>query len=454
MHLTRLWFPSLALTLSLLASTSAQQLGRPFRFTIQVASFPEAEVAASFAARLKQAGMQPILEYANVPGRGRWTRVFVGSFESPYAARRFAEGLVARRLIVEFLIKSADEAVPTSRPSEAVLRLPSPTLNVVETLLDPAPRQTKPRVLERPSLQGSREDVGAAIPAAKPSRDLVSSLPTGRLEEFGSLLAPSPTLIPRPDPVHLACRLVCAGSAGQQGGLWLSGDVEEGLARLRWIVGDDDADLLRLHQDGRVRLEVEKLARAAGAGRVAAAASPLVVANYISANEGLLLLVQLTQGGSRYLLHIAGRAPTAGGPVVIGGSINLDNNFDSRINPYRRNGRKLTRELPPDGYDSLVAINPAARWFNLDSGSIVPVAHITFHELAEAHAKVELGLDYLRQASRDGAHNVAIEREKRLKAQRPRSSVVLTLGSNRVLKSEEEMRQFYAELSGGSGLQR
>jgi hypothetical protein len=154
--------------------------------------------------------------------------------------------------------------------------------------------------------------------------------------------------------------------------------------------------------------------------------------------------VQLTEGSQRYLLHLGRIADTRGAEVEVNGSVNLDNNYDSRINPYRRLGRKLDNERPPAGFDSMVALNPVARWFNLRENALVPVGHITFHELAEAHAKLELDLDYLGQGARPGAHNIALERERRLKAQRP-TDVVVTYGSNRVLRSEEEIKQFYSQ---------
>ena len=92
----------------------------------------------------------------------------------------------------------------------------------------------------------------------------------------------------------------------------------------------------------------------------------------------------------------------------------------------------------------MVAINPAARWLNLATSRMIPVGLITFHELAEAHAKLEMGLDYLRRGSQPGAHEVAMEREVELKAQRPRSDVVVTLGTNQVFSSEEGVRQLGA----------
>jgi hypothetical protein len=224
----------------------------------------------------------------------------------------------------------------------------------------------------------------------------------------------------------------------------LSGDIRESLARLRWIAGADGAELLVIEEDGRVRVDLSRLVRVGRGAKGGPAYSPFSIANSIYSNEGLLLLIELTHSSHKYLLHLGRTAPTAGLAVKVAGSLNMDDNFDSRINPYRKSGTKLATERPPEGFASVVALNPAARWFNLETSRLVPVGHITFHELAEAYAKVELGLDYLVQASLPGAHDLAIEREKLLKLQRPRSEVVLTLGSNRVLKSEEELRQFYS----------
>jgi len=89
----------------------------------------------------------------------------------------------------------------------------------------------------------------------------------------------------------------------------------------------------------------------------------------------------------------------------------------------------------------------------LSTHSWVPVGEITLHELAEAHAKVALGLDYLEQGANPGAHDLALERERRLKAQRPEADIVLTEGSNRVLRSQEEIRLFYAEYAADVGKQ-
>ena len=218
-----------------------------------------------------------------------------------------------------------------------------------------------------------------------------------------------------------------------KGGLWVNGDVSDALARLCWIVGPDNRHLLYVGSDNRVTLNTANLVEAANAIETASRNAPLSLASYISANEGLMLLLQITESAHRYMLHIGPQAPTADGDVANASLRNLDNNFDSRINPYRKNGVKLRNERPPEGFDSMVAINPAVSWLNLRTKLLVPPGGMAFHELAEAHAKVELGFDYLQQGSRPGAHELAIEREERLAGQRPFSDAVVTKGWNSVL---------------------
>jgi hypothetical protein len=242
--------------------------------------------------------------------------------------------------------------------------------------------------------------------------------------------------------VLLAFRSLC--NTGQGGGLWLTGDVDEGLARLRWIAGPGREDLLSADSAGRVHVDAAKLALAAGVNR-ASADAPLAAAAFITSDEGLLLLVQVTQGSKRYLLHLGKRAPTFDASVEVGSSINLDNGFDSRINPARKNRQKLGNERPPAGFDCLIAINPSAHWAKVTTGRLVPDGVVTFHELAEAYSKVEQGLQYLADSSRPGAHSIAIEREIKLQSSAARSGVVVTAGTNRVFKSEKDLAALRAQ---------
>lgn len=431
------------------------------RFTLQVASFPDKAQAERFALGLVKAGEKPAFETVEIAGRGFWTRVFVGLFTSDDAARRRGVSLLARRIISQFLIKKTDSIQALTRPRRVVTRDFQALTRTAGSGLDR--KSIAANQAGSSSLVGKR--VAASIRTEKPLasdrrgitrwflRDPVRP-PLPIAELAASRLTPgvNTETIPRPDPVSLAIKLVTGevrrspGASAQRGGLWTSGDTEEALARLRWIAGTENAELIQLDPDGRVRFDADLLAK--GAGIVEPRAQdPLRIVDYISSNEGLLLLVQLAHGRFRYLFHIGRQAPTYGKRVETSGSINLDNNADSRINPYRKNGKKLDGERPPEGFDSLIALNPAARWFNLSTNGWVQAGEIVFHEFAEAYAKLEFGLDYLDQGSRPGAHAVALAREHRLKSQRPGAGIVITTGSNRLLRTEEEIRLFTAEAS-------
>jgi hypothetical protein len=452
------------LLLVLQARSQPYDTGR--QFTLQVASFPGDASADEFIAKLKGAGERPVWGTVDLPGRGRWTRVYLGTFPSAAAARDYAESLSRRGAIKEYLIKSAREIESLGRPrtiGRGAYHGP-----YYASLADGGVNHPVRANTERKNGSGAQTAGTRPQSFAVPERGGKSSSPrqtllmNGYIETVSVLLPAARNMsldfvrldrfaIPGPDPVQLAIRLITGearadlGARKQMGGLWVTGDILDALDRLRWIVGPEDERSVAVDAGGRVTLDRKVLATAAGVDEANSNEDPLKVLDYICSNEGLLLLVQLTQSPHRYQLYVGRQAPTLGEDVLVSGSINLDNNFDSRINPYRRLGKKLDKERPPTGFDSLVAINPVARWFNLREQAIVPVGHITFHELAEAHAKLELDLDYLSEGSRPGAHNIALERERALKAQRPFSDVIVTTGSNRVLRSEAEIRQFYSQ---------
>lgn len=534
-------FFSLLMILSLCSSfVYADSEKKSAGFILQVAAFPETaeSEAENFITKLAEAGEQPIWGTVDLPGRGNWMRVFIGTFKTQIEARQYGEQLVTRRLIKEFIIKKSSEIKSLSRPRSVIrkdasrrqgnpadvaerlfdaafdgaksakqepaqaeplkqatvyplaLRLPPtevaarpptapidnpPRFNQDQT---PAPNRQTPNQLKTPpqsnpeelntrhlqSLRYAQEVSPIRKQGVRASNiSLSNNIFSGRFafaitsrDYTKSLLNLAPTVdlnaIPRADAVAVVFKLIAAQSHASTrffspGGFWLAGDTEEGLKRLQWILGTD-ADLVGIDQNNKVYLDTNLLARRAGVKKSNAADLPLKVFNYLAANEGLLLLVQLTQSQRRFQLFLGHQAVTLGGYVKIGGSVNLDNNYDSRINPHRRNRLKLDLERPPAGFDGLIAINPTARWFNLHTNKLVPDGNITFHELAEAYAKVENGYEYLPTGALPGAHQMALEREIKLKGQRPHTDLVLTLGSNRVIKSDEEWRQFSAEMGG------
>lgn len=424
--------------------------------TLQVASFPDTELANKFVVQLVKAGEHPVCATVELPGRGYWTRVFLGLFATPDAARRYGDNLKARRIIDEFLVRKTDLNQAVTRPTRVSPNSTTPTESVNKAadpkrVLSSSPSNPLIGNSSKPLAIKSNDNLDKADRAESKVLPVVRATPIAFAPPIDA------SRIPRPDPVSLAFKLIVGDlipvtDSPREGGLWVTGDMAEGLSRLQWIAGEDNAASIKLDEHGRVELDKHLLAKAAGIGATRVG-DPLQVAHYIASNEGLLLLVQLAEGNYRYLLHIGNQIPTRGRNIEISGGINLDNNYDSRINPYRKNRRKLEEERPPEGFASIVGLNPVAQWFNLSTHSWVPAGEITLHELAEAHAKVALGLDYLEQGPNPGAHGVAIERERRMKAQRPGADIVLTAGSNRVLKSQEEIRSFYAEVAADFGKQ-
>lgn len=436
-------------------------------FTLQVASFPDKAQAERFAVGLVKAGEKPALDTVEIAGRGSWTRVLVGLFTSDDAARRQGASLLTRGIISQFLIRRTDSIQALTRPRRVVTReFQAVTRNAGAGLGAKSIAAADQAGFSSPAndrlTAGMRTETQPVNYGRVITRRLLRDpvRPPLPIAEFAAFrLAPGTNidLIPRPDPVSLAFKLVTGevrrspGTPAPRGGLWISGDTTEALSRLHWIAGKENAGLIRLDPDGRVRFDTRLLAKTAGIVG-SRAQNPLRIVEYISSNEGLLLLIQLAHGRFRYLFHIGRQAPTYGKLVETTGSINLDNNVDSRINPYRKNGKKLDGERPPEGFDSLIALNPVARWFNLSTNGWVQAAEIVFHEFAEAHAKLELGLDYLDQGSRPGAHTMALVREQRLKSQRPGAGIVITTGSNRLLRTEEEIRLFTAEARASANL--
>jgi hypothetical protein len=246
-------------------------------------------------------------------------------------------------------------------------------------------------------------------------------------------------------PALLALADVAGAGMEADGGLWLSGNIAGAITYLHWVAGNQPAGLLKLDHQEKVSFDLRLLARAAGVTSESTADQRARIASFVRSDEGLRLLAELTYGSYRYLLHVGSTAPTRAGRISHFGIMNLDNQFDSRINPLRRNGQKMDKECPPEGFDSLVAIDPDVCWFNIDNRRLVPAAQMIFHELAETHARLALALDYLPQGDKPGAHDVAVDREIRLKQERP-GRLVTPVGFNLRLASRNDWLRLFLKL--------
>jgi cell division septation protein DedD len=63
------------------------------KYTVQVASFRDAGVAERFAERLRRKGYKVSVAEADIPGKGRWSRVRVGTFATKRQAREYGNTL-------------------------------------------------------------------------------------------------------------------------------------------------------------------------------------------------------------------------------------------------------------------------------------------------------------------------------------------------------------------------
>jgi RHS repeat-associated protein len=139
----------------------------------------------------------------------------------------------------------------------------------------------------------------------------------------------------------------------------------------------------------------------------------------LSKNEGAALLNDAINSKNVYDIFVGASVETLGGQLSLTPSgkrtqtmANLDNNPDET--QYRTG--KTNKDKPRKGVDDQIAINYEYR--NKHSVSttnlkLAPNWTTTFHELAEAYAKVESGKKYAE------AHQEAIDRETRLRNQRP-----------------------------------
>lgn len=460
--LSLLWLEAAAYATSLTCNAQSrshefgnQPASRDAIFTLQLSAFPSDTLAAKFAAELREAGEHPFCVQADIPGRGLWTRVLTGSFDSLQSARRYGRKLVAKGLTKSFLVRSRTEVTADSQAGTASALAASGgaiTRGVVFNgraggsgsimQLDglEMPINFLPVKLEQPT--ASRSLLEAPLSRVTATR-LSDALPADTRWDPIRYADLAPAINPEDMPLSGHFRPAPEeGPIGRKGGVWLGGDVQAALKLLRSIAGPEAASALAVDLQGRLELNLAIIRPAPAQAGGQGAAGVGEQSDYADSNEGLRLLVQLSRGTDRYQFYVGKAYSTRGGIAAVAGTMNLDCGFDSRINPRRPGLKKFDEELPPAGFDAAVALNPSARWVNVQTGRPVPLWIIAFHELAEAYSKVALGLDYLPVGYRPGAHQVAIEREVILASQRRSANLVLTTGSNMVFKSEDEMEKY------------
>jgi RHS repeat-associated protein len=183
--------------------------------------------------------------------------------------------------------------------------------------------------------------------------------------------------------------------------LAISGSIDEIKKQLADILGTDDA-AKRISYDektGSITVDLKGID--------------------LTKNEGASLLSDVIGSKSVYGLTVGSSVESLGGQLSLiptkdnaySTMANLDNNPDDRFSKG-----KTDKQKPPKGVDDQIGINYDFRDKNSESNTklkLAPNWTTTFHELAEAYAKVEGSKQYAQ------AHQAAIDRETRLRDQRP-----------------------------------
>jgi RHS repeat-associated protein len=172
--------------------------------------------------------------------------------------------------------------------------------------------------------------------------------------------------------------------------LQISGNVDEAQKQLCAVIGGDCSRISYNSETHTITVNLEGID--------------------LSKNEGASALHDVINSGSAYSLTLGSQMLTAGGLSSLNpenNPSNLDNKFDSRWPKG-----KVPQNLPPSGIDDAIGINPSVGRLDA-SGRVIPLSTRIFHELTEAFAKVDKGMQY------DDAHKDALGREATLRSQRP-----------------------------------
>lgn len=78
-------------------------------FTLQIGSYPNMDEARDQVDSLKALGMKPFLRTAEVKGKGKWFRVYLGGYESKDQAEKAGERFQSRHVIDAYIVAKMPE---------------------------------------------------------------------------------------------------------------------------------------------------------------------------------------------------------------------------------------------------------------------------------------------------------------------------------------------------------
>lgn len=166
-------YPILAIVVCLLLSVPT--LAQKTRYTVQIEAAPTKAEADTKVNQLKAKDVQAYIVKSNVPGKGMFYRVRVGSFPTMNDARRFGEDLVRAGTIPAFYVavyeQPADEAAAAAAPSPKAASKPVAQAAVPpEKIPDPTTiKSVQVKSAEKPAVKNTPVPapvVGAPVPAS------------------------------------------------------------------------------------------------------------------------------------------------------------------------------------------------------------------------------------------------------------------------------------------------
>jgi cell division protein FtsN len=86
------------------AEKIAESLAGLLPFTLQVGSFAELTEARTHLKAYEDAGLKPTIHGAEIKGKGKWYRIYVGEFASKEDAEKAGKDFHSKNLIHSFIV--------------------------------------------------------------------------------------------------------------------------------------------------------------------------------------------------------------------------------------------------------------------------------------------------------------------------------------------------------------
>ncbi len=141
--------------------------------TIQVSAFRERQEAEYEVERLKNHGVDGVIKYETVQGKGKWYRVYVGHFDNENQARTYAQKLKEQDIITWAWVKNLmlpPEAAPapTATPTKAKTVSEATTAAPNAPVKSSATPNPQPKVVSTESTKSTKDVIPATSASTAP----------------------------------------------------------------------------------------------------------------------------------------------------------------------------------------------------------------------------------------------------------------------------------------------